>query len=210
MRTSKKDVNYFSISQNQCEYFSGSGAAQPGQVPTPPVFSPLYPLDYDAILKISNSTDIILNDVEVAQGRENSVDCNNYARNSSVSGLFGVGGEKGDQVFTIKGGSNNLKFAGTIFSSGKKAHIVIGEWSDQSFETSYNIDLSELKTHDGSPVTVIVSRVNNPILSAFGKSKDIKFPANFKVLTTISLLEQAYWWIKLFFVKTGIIKYIKI
>lgn len=201
MRTSKKDINYFSISQNQCEYFSGSGSAQPGQIPVPPVFYPLYPSDYDAILKISNSTDVNLSGVEIAQGRENSVDCNNYARNSSVSGSFGLGGGKGDQVFTIKGGSNNLKFAGTIFSSGKKAHIVIGEWSDQSFKTSYNIDLSGLKTHDGSPVTIIVSRVNNPILSAFGKSKDIKFPENCKVLTLFSLAEQVYWWAKFLYIK---------
>ena len=210
MRTSKKDINYLSISENQVEYFSGSDNPRPGTIPVPPIINPAFPENYDAILKISNSTGIELYDVQIAQGRENTVDCNNHARNCIVKGFFGINAGSGDQVFTVKGGSHDLEFAGTILCNHKKADVVVGEWSDQSYNTSYNLDFSGLKTLNGAPVTFIFSRVNSPIMAAFGKPKDIKLPPNAKVRTLFSLAEQIYWWTKWLFVKTGIIKFIKI
>lgn len=208
MRTSKADKNYLSLNNGCAMFYAGTVNLQylPLSEPIPKVISPEDPLKWDAILKCSNRHDTTLTDLKVAQGQENSLDINNKSSNLDFSGDWGVSCNIGDQVFTIKGASHDIKISGNIYSDGKKAVVVIGEWSDQSYDKSYNIDLSDLKMADGSPVTVIVSRVNNPILAAFGRSKDIKFPKNFKVLTLMSLGEQIYWWAKWLAVKAKIIK----
>lgn len=203
MRTSKADKNYLSLNDGCAIFYAGTINLQylASSEPVPKVIYPENPFDWDAVLKCSNRHDTVLTDLKVAQGQENSLDINNKSSNLDFSGDWGVSFGEGDQVFTIKGGSHDIKISGDIYSRGKKAIVVIGEWSDQNYDPSYNIDLSGLRMADGSPVTIIVSRVNSPILAAFGKSKDIKLPANSKVLTFMSLAEQIYWWLKWCFVK---------
>lgn len=208
MRTSKADKNYLSLNDGCAIFYAGTVDLKylPSTEPIPTKITPENPIEWDAILKCSNRHDTVLNGLEVSQGQENSLDINNKSSNLDFSGEWGVSCATGDQVFTIKGGSHDIKLSGKIFSKGRKAIVVIGEWSDQSYDTSYNIDLSELEMYDGSAVTIIVSRVNCPILAAFGKSKDIKFPKNFKVKTIMSLGEQIYWWAKWLAIKAKIIK----
>jgi hypothetical protein len=210
MRTAEKDVNYLSVSQGVWEYFSGSDNPEPAIQPIPFVAMPENPKDYDAILKISNSQGIFIQDAELAQGKENCVDCNNRAADCQIHGEFGLIGKTGEQVITVKGGCHHLVFSGVIYSKGMECDLEVGAWSDQSFDPSSHLNFISLSRANGQPITFKFGRVNNPISCLLGKPKDIILPINAKVLFWASLGEMGYWWVKWGLVKTGLIKWVKI
>ncbi len=119
----------------------------------------------------------------------------NRAFDCSFEGQFGAKGQGvGDQVITVKGGCHDLRFAGVIDSDkSRRAAVCVGVWSDQSFDKSYNLDLSGLSNKDGSPVTVII---------AWAKRDTIKLPANHKELKLMSFLYTIHWYLKYAYVKT--------
>lgn len=191
-RTSKADQNFFSIAENKCELYSGTDHPVPATIPNPPYFIPSDE-GWDAVLKICDYTsDIHLDGVVVSQGFENAVDFNNRVQFVTLQNVvFGVNKATGDQVITIKGGCSNIGLMGRIFSHGRKADIVLGEWSDQSHDPVHDLDLSGIVRDDGKPVTVILSRTGD----------NIKLPFTHKVLVVRSILEVVYYWAKFIWVK---------
>ena len=205
-RTSKADYNYYSLTPEGATLFAGSDHATPTELPPEhgACFLPPSPEEYDAIFKTSRIDGVKLTGMLVSQGRENALDANDNCRNSSFEGEFGLDGSGrigGDQIITTKGGCHDIRYAGTLWSKGRRADVVIGQWSDQSQETTHHIDYSGLSHADGAPVTFILSRVNSPVMAALGHPKDIKLPKNAKVLFWASIGDQIYWWAKFAAVK---------
>lgn len=204
-RTSKADANYYSISANTYQWFAGTPQAKSDDAPIKQlILDPEKPQDWDAILKVSDGTEQLYLPpagtglCQIAQGRENSVDVNNRVRDVSFNGEFGWGGGEGDQVITVKGGSHDLKFWGIIYSVGRNADVVLGAWSDQCHDQSYNLDFSDLIRADDHPITFVLSRCHG-----------VKLPPGAKVLWWKSLCYSAYWWAKLVAVKLGLMKGVK-
>jgi len=212
MRTAEADQNYLSLDKEHATFYAGTDAwfwlAENGPIPT--TLLPPNPKDWDSILKLSGRKNTTLRGLVVDQGKENSLDVNNRSSQCVLIGYWGAEGDEGEQVITIKGGSHDITVGGNVYSRGTDCDIEIGAYSDQSFATSYNIDLSALRRADGKPLTVVLGRVNSPLKALFGKPKDIKLPANCKVLFWGSLGEQIYWWAKYLLVKTTLIRWIKI
>ncbi len=193
-RTSKADANYFSISNGTYQWYAGTDQAKPAEYPPAPfVLLPDSPQSWDAIAKVCDGTHgVHLNEVQIAQGRENSVDLNNGAYDISIVGDFGVDGSEGDQCVTVKGGCHDVVIHGVIHSTGRSAAVVVGAWSDQCLDRSYNLDFSHL-THSGpGPLTFILARCYN-----------VKLPEGAKILRWRSLGYSLYWYGKWAAVKLG-------
>lgn len=93
-RTSKADRNWLSCSANLWGLKQGtSEALSLDRQPNPLDLTPSDAQGYDAILKVCDGTSgLQLTDLRVAQGMENSVDCNAVAHDCLFQGDFGVGG----------------------------------------------------------------------------------------------------------------------
>ncbi len=194
-RTSKADANYFSISNGTYQWYAGTDQAKPAEyAPAPFVLLPDSPQSWDAIAKVCDGTHgVHLNEVRIAQGRENSVDLNVSVRDMSIVGDFGAGGGVGDQVLTVKGGCSRIVLHGVCHSSGRNADVVIGAWSDQCFDPSTDLDFRYLSHADGRPLTFILSRCSR-----------VKLPEGAKVLRWRSIGYSLYWWAKWLAVKVGL------
>ena len=206
IRTAEKDKNYLSLNSQSIVWFAGTDQERedPGPLARPLILTPDNPKDWDSILKCSGRQQTILSGVVVSQAKENVLDINNRSAGLSFDGEWGITGKEGEQVFTIKGASHDIKLGGPVHSRGTKADIVIGCWSDQSNDPAYNIDLTDLYYVSGRPLTVVVGRVASPILALFGKSKSLKMPKNSKVLFWASVGEILHWWGKRAAVKAGL------
>lgn len=208
MRTSKADRNHLSISQFGAAIDAGTPQIRTIVIPEDDAqIMPPDPLNYDSILKLSGAS-ISLRAINVGQGLENSIDCNNESHNCEITGHFGVGsrGFRGDQVITVKGGCQHMRLAGVLWSRGRKASVVVGAWADQSLKTSGDLDFSGLSHSDYGAVTFVFGRVNSWWSAALGKPKDIQLPPGAKVLFWRSLGEICYWWAKRAAVKLGVFK----
>ncbi len=187
IQTSRRDNNYFSLSNNITNL---TGIAEVPW-PDPLVFEPVDFQNYDAILKIcDHSSHINLSDLKVAQGKEAAVDINNKVSDVSLQGEFGTIGTTGNQVITVKGGSHDIKISGIINSRGTVNEVTMGRWADQSYDITYNVDLSELRRTDGDKIRVIIGRATKPNLGP-----------NCRILFWLSLGEKIYWWAKFILVK---------
>jgi len=206
LRTAKQDHNFLSLNYDSVVWFAGTDREVEHNESIPLSLLPDDPKNWDAILKCSNRHNTHLRGLNVAQGMENALDINNRSSHCSFEGDWGVTGVKGDQVITVKGGSNNISVMGNISSRGNRADLVTGLWSDQSFETSHHIDYSHLYHTNGRPLTFIFCRVNSPIMAALGRPRDIQLPPGAKVLFWKSIGSQIHWWCKFAAVKLGIIK----
>lgn len=178
------DFNYFSITNDA--YTIGAGGPNPQIVSELPVdnkFTPENPEQYNDILKFSNRQGISLTGVQVSHGKEDCVDINNHCTNITLQGEFGVNGN-GRQCFTVKGGSEDIFISGVIHTPGNSTDVEIGNWSDQSYNLSKNVQVN-LRRADGKPVRVRIGHAENVYLGA-NCQKDI----------IGSLLMTAYWWIK--------------
>lgn len=196
VRTSRADRNLLSCSEGIWQAYSGTPDAEPAD--------PLYdggevgtarPQDWDAILKVSRTPSLRLARLQVQQGRENALDCNNRCSDCVLDGDWGVGGGLGDQVITTKGGCQRMTYSGTVHSEGRNGHIVCGQWSDQSHDLSTDIDYSQLRHVTGKPLTFVLVRCAR-----------VKLPPGGKVLWVRSLLNRAYWWAKFAAVKLGLFR----
>ena len=196
VRTSRKDRNFFSVSNNTYEYYSGTdNPVSVPLLPKAPFFEPDQPETWDSCFKYTNgSHGHTFSGMRVSQGRENWGDFNDRAHDARFYGEFGLmGAEKGDQGLTVKGGCYGLRFGGTIYSNGRNADVVVGAWSDQCFDQSHDLDFSGLVRADGKPVTFILARC-----------KRVKLPPGAKILRFKSLGYSIYWWAKLAAVKLGL------
>jgi hypothetical protein len=205
-RTAAPDLNYLSVSEGIVEFFSGSDEPYGGEMPQPPHILPPDPKAFDSVLKVSRTYWLRLIDLRVSQGKENSIDVNAESAFCTFDGEIGEYGVSGEQAITVKGGSHDLVFRGRIHSRGKRAHVAVGLWSDQSFDPSYNLDFRGLRHASGEPLTFILCRVNSPIRAAFGKPRDIQLPPGAKVLVLKSLAAQIEYWIKWVGVKVGVVR----
>lgn len=206
IRTSKADSNLFSVSANTFQWFAGTpDVKQADGIPNPTVFTPKAAeapsYIWATMLKVCDGThSVVLNDLHVAQGDENALDCNNGVADCQLVGAWGEGGGTGQQVITVKGGCRNLRIWGIIYSKGLNADYVQDAWADQSQELCSRIDLSALSRADGQPVTIILGR--------FGSSIE-HYPASYRVLFWKSLGYKLYWLGKRAAVKLGLIKGVK-
>jgi hypothetical protein len=198
IRTAEKDANYLSYNVDSIIWFAGTDRETPAEPGAP--MNDLVPTDpkaWDAILKLSGRTYTDLPNLRVAQGKEAAVDCNNTTCYCCLEGRFGVAGNEGEYVFKIKGGSHELTLKGEVESTGTKADVSLGEWSDQSSAPVHSLDLSHLSHVSDRPLTIILGRVNSPIRTILtGCSPDIAFPANSRILKLRSLGELIHWWLK--------------
>ncbi len=195
-RTSRADRNYLGLGANGAvDMFAGTPEARPGTLPDPFIVMPVIPQDWDAVLKAGGGVGNgwTLRGGKVAQGRENSVDCN-HVHDNVFDFDHGYGGGTGDQCITTKGGSYNIVHAGVIHSNGRNAHVVVGAWSDQCHDRSHDLDYSGLKHVSGEQLTFILSRCYN-----------VKLPAGAKVLWLKSAGYEIYWWLKFAAVKLHLI-----
>ncbi len=187
-RTSRPDSNYLSYSGDTVQLYMGTNSVIPVYPPYKTELMPVFPQDWDAILKVSaNTSPISLSNMRIAQGRENAIDINNEAHDIYIVGQIGFGGGEGDQIITVKGGSSCITIAGTLCSRGRKADVIVGAWSDQSIAKSHSLDFSGLARSDGEPITVIFGRADR---------STILLPSNAKILFWASLGEVIYWWAK--------------
>lgn len=201
IRTAEKDCNYLSLNRDTVVWYAGTEEEHQGNLPYPLHLIPADPKAWDTILKLSGRRKTELCGLRAAQGKENTVDMNNECAGIALEGDFGVEGNEGEQIFTIKGGCTDILVKGTVHSRGVKTDIEVGAWSDQSTKPSTHIDLSLLRHASGRPLTVVLSRVNNPLRSIlFGRSPDIALPAGARVLKGLSLGGLLYWWAKRFYV----------
>lgn len=193
VRTSRADRNYLSWSGDTLQWYLGTDHPEPCERVPEEVY-PAVLSDWESALKVSgNACPIYVNSIRAAQCNENVLDIN-HSHEVSITGEFGRLNEVGDQVITIKGGSSSITLAGMIGSRGRSASVVIGQWSDQSFEPSRYIDLTGLRSANG-PLTVILSRCDR---------KTIKLPPEAKVLEFKSIAFKLYWWAKWLAVKAGL------
>lgn len=208
MRTSKADKNYLSLNSQSVVWFAGTPEEreETAPLPQPLTLTPENPTAWDSILKLSGRQKTQMAGLAIGQGMENALDVNSSSAFIDLEGDWGVDVGYGDQVFTIKGGSHDIKLSGIVFSSGKKAVCTLGCWSDQSTEPVYNIDLSQLVMISGQPFTVIFGRVKNPLAALFGRSDHIKLPLGAKILFWRSIGEILYWWGKRAAVKLGLFR----
>ncbi len=200
LRTSRADANFFSISNGIYQWYAGTPDARAAAVlPYPLVFGPdSKTYRWASYLKICDGTNgLRLGGVVITQGDENTADFNNEVSDTSLSGEFGFGGGRGQQVFTLKGGCRNIRLWGIIYSKGDNADVVIDAWSDQSDKLCGGTDLSGLIRADGQPITIILGR--------FGSKVDA-YPASYRVLFWKSLGYRFYWLGKWAAVKLGLIK----
>lgn len=195
IRTSAADKNLLSLNADTVVWYAGTDRETLGGIPYPIRLQPDDPRAWSSALKCSGRTDTHLSGIRAAQCMENAVDLNNVTHDCSFEGQFGVGGlSSGDQVITIKGGSHHVAFKGSIHSKGRRAHCVIGAWSDQSTAPSHHIDLSMLRVQSGEPLTVILGRVSAPLRTILtGRSPDIILPPGARIKRLASLGEQLYW-----------------
>lgn len=211
LRTAEQDVNYLSLNRTSIVLYAGT----PDETEVHVVADSDIPVDlvppdvkhWDSILKCSDRHDTTLTGLRVAQGKENSLDINRGSSGLTFSGDWGVVGNTGEQVMTIKGGSFTIHLSGTVYSSGTDCDLEIGCWSDQSMEVVHDLDLSGLKHVVGRPLTVVLGRVRQPWKAWIGKAPDdIRLPAGAKVLVWGSIQEQLYWWAKRAAVKLGLFR----
>ena len=209
IRTSERDQNYLSFNRDSIVWFAGTDEEreETDPIPQPLNLLPEKPKKWDSILKFSNRKDTRLLDIWVDQGKENAVDINNESSGLILQGNFGTKQSEGEQVITIKGGSHNITMFGKVHSQGTDADLEVGCWSDESYDVSHNLNLSGLSrdSDDYRPITVVFGRVNNPIMAALGKPKDIQLPKGAKVLFWASIGEIIYWHLKYAAVKLGLI-----
>lgn len=168
-------------------------------------YVPSKPKAWETALKVSERLNTHLTSLRVAQCKENALDVNNRSFSCSFDGEWGVTGDEGEQIWTVKGASSHIRVTGVAHSLGKRADLVVGLWSDQSTRTSHNLDFRGLRHVTGRPLTVILCRVNNPWFAWIGRAPaDIQLPANARVLKLKSLGAQVHWWAKLAAVKLGL------
>lgn len=208
MRTADIDANWLSLTRDAETLYAGTPEARQldrAYEPIPTSMLPGDPKQWDSILKCSGRENTHLTGLRVAQGKENCFDANNRTIDCSFVGEWGVEGNEGEQVFTIKGGSRLLSFGGPVYSRGTDCDIELGSWSDQSIETTHDISLYGLYHASGRPLTVVLGRVNQPWRAWIGRMPDdIEPPENAKVLIWGSIVEQIGWWAKWIAVKIGL------
>jgi hypothetical protein len=208
MRTAEVDQNLLSLNTDSIVWFAGTDreTPDPGPLANPLELLPPDPKVWDTILKCSGRSSTTLKGAVVAQGKENALDINNKSSFLSFAGEWGKVGGDGEQVITIKGGSHDVRISGIVYSHGNRCDVDLGNWSDQSFDTTFNIDLSGLFRFDGGKITVVLGRVDKPFHSLFGLSPNIQLSSDCRILFWRSIGEQVYWWVKWVAVKMGIIK----
>lgn len=181
------DYNYISCSNNVWGIGEGGPNPQPTTVAAVIVpLSPDNPTQYASILKLCDNSSLNLQNLQVGQGSECSVDINNHAT-VTLNGSFGVSQNGvGNQIFSIKGDSI-ANIGGTLKGAGNRigADILIDNWSDQSY-TGSAVNLTKLVHETGRKINVVYR---------FGAS-DLVALDNINKLYFQSFKLTAYWWFK--------------
>lgn len=178
---SDNTVNWLSISSGIAGLLEGT--ANPTSCPLPINGAVIQPTQaVDAVLKICDTTNgLTLTGLQVYQGGEDSVNCQNQAHDIHLAGDFALGTVPGLQAFTIKGGCYDVTISGVVHQHGTYSTVTIGEWSDQFQGTTHDVDLSGLTMSDGTPIIVVMAQSDN-----------VKLPPGAKVLFWASLELKAY------------------
>lgn len=116
---------------------------------------------YADTLKFSKATTVLVDNCDITGGYEDVIDMNRYCGGIEIRNcrLF----SKGEYCATIKGGSKNIVLRDVVIDNhGKTYDIDLGNWSDQSKEKTTDVELINVTSLDGSPVTVRVLNADKP------------------------------------------------
>lgn len=126
-------------------------------------------IDFDDLLKLSNTSDTSFINCEVRGGmnRENALDVNNRScRNIFRACAFDMG--QGPSIY-VKGGSCNNIFDDILLRGVARSHsdLYVGDYSDQSKEKSLGNTFNNMRREDGKPVRVSwnMLRAEKPIIA---------------------------------------------
>ena len=134
--STRPDVNYLSVVGDQ-----GFPAIRD--------FSEVDGHNYASTVKLTDGIhDQVIDNLKIAQSTETSVDMD-WATNMEVSGDFGLGPVRGDNILRAKGGYRHIKFRGQLHSRGQRngIDIELGDWFDQNYAISRTCDLTGILPH---------------------------------------------------------------
>ena len=112
----------------------------------------------DALKITSQCTNFTYNGQTIYGGHEDCVDINNRCKSIRVSAVFWP---QGKYVATIKGGTRGVNLTGSVYGNGSEVDVDLGNWSDQSQETTRQVHLN-LKPMSGKPIKVRVLKAETP------------------------------------------------
>ena len=145
------------------------------------------PDDYDDVFKLSHVTDFKVDGLTVRGGqqKENAIDMNRECVDVEIINARLEAGKQ--NAITIKGGCKNISLFGvTIERAGGHCDIELGNWSDQSWNKTTGVVLTNVVRLDGQPVRVRVGHADDPVIAG----------GNVKILFWGSLYLKAYWNLK--------------
>lgn len=145
------DINYQSYSGVSDLYINGE------------IVSPMTPIKYDDVLKVSASHRLMFENVTVnALGaRENALDVNNLCTDISFHSCRFLGGNQAAVV--LKGGSNVLLNRCTLRSGfSAESDILVDDYSDQSKAPS-RVVIKDCVSASGAPILYAFGRYKKPV-----------------------------------------------
>jgi hypothetical protein len=116
--------------------------------------------EHQDALHISASEDGTVYCGQLVGGTEDCVDVNNHCKRITVIAEFEP---KGKYVITVKGGSEDIAFVGSVKGHGTEVDVDIGNISDQSDNLTKRVKL-HLVHQDKEPITVRCIGGPRPIL----------------------------------------------
>jgi hypothetical protein len=194
IRTSRRDKNYVSVNNGTVlfDYGTHVDASQQtldGDLLVPPNKT------YDGTLKFSQTSNYKVVSLYAASANESSLDINNHCTNLAIQGTLGQVGDVLEHPVTIKGAADvpDSKIVLTLLirSRGKNFDVILGDWSDESYNVLRGVVLNIAAHPDGKPIRVVLGRAVKPLMTA-----------NCEVLFWWSLGLKIYWWAKWLLVKT--------
>lgn len=148
------------------------------------------PLDFDDILKFSHARNVQAQRLFVAGGRENAIDLNRGCENVVVENTLLEAGRQASVV--IKGGCRNITLRHVAITNVTGwCDVLIGDWSDQSWEKTTEVHLLHVSRNDGQPVRVVVGHADWPEVMG----------GNVRILRRPSYALKCYWWAKYLWVR---------
>jgi len=186
--STQTDVNFLSL--NPEGNWTQNGGRPDQSIVDFPVdgkVNPENPTQYASLVKITSGLSVSLKGITVGQAAENAVDIQHGAK-VSLQGTFGADAEGvGNQIFSVKGGSQAV-LEGYIKGSGNRlgADIIVDTWSDQSFAGSV-CDITDM---------VHISKRKIKVVKRYFQSKVIFHPENAEILVLQSIENTLYCWLK--------------
>lgn len=141
--------------------------------------------EFADVLKFSCARDVQAKRLYVVGGHENAVDMNRHCARIEMEDCVLEGGDQA--AIVIKGGSKDITLRRVSLVAVKGwCDVLLGDWSDQSYDVTTGVRLIDVSRRDGKPVRVVCGRAEVPTIVG----------GNVRVLRWASLCVKTYWWAK--------------